>query len=131
MLLFDNNEDGGKQAADVRDFIADGFLSYYQIQGDNLQLGVYDICVEKARTQFAWLAAIDLDEFLVVKDEALRLEAKPLKRLMAQFHFKTGTRPSVPLRHQPLERLGLHLETRVVGSMEVAQVAISPMRATA
>ena len=43
VLLYDNNEDGGAQAAELADFIQDGFLTYYTVPGQAMQVPVYHL----------------------------------------------------------------------------------------
>jgi hypothetical protein len=91
-LLHDNNEDGGKQAEQLSDFIQEGFLSYFTVDGEAQQLPVYQYCATRSGQQYAWIAAIDIDEFLVVEDtRAKQLDpAKSLKAVLKDFRFQPG-----------------------------------------
>lgn len=101
VLLHDNNEDGGQQAAELSDFITDGFLSLFTVQGEAQQIPVYQYCVTHSGQQFSWLAALDIDEFIVVED--VRANQRPpssrLKSVLEDFRFQPGLFLSGPLRH--------------------------------
>jgi predicted nucleic acid-binding Zn ribbon protein len=96
VLLHDNNEDGGQQAADLSDFITDGFLSYFTVQGEAQQIPVYQYCVTQSGQQFSWLAALDIDEFIVVEDAraSQRRPSNRLKTVLQEFRFQPGYFPS-------------------------------------
>lgn len=92
MLLYDNNENGGAQAGDVSDFIQDGFLTYFTVPGQAMQIPVYHHCLVHSSENYTWLAAIDIDEFLVVEDEEARLmpPKQQLKTVLRDFRFYPG-----------------------------------------
>jgi hypothetical protein len=102
VLLHDNNEDGGKQAAELSDFIRDGFLSFFTVQGEKQQIPVYQYCVTQSGQQFSWVAALDIDEFIVVEDARARQRppSSRLKTVLQDFRFQPGTVLMVgPLAH--------------------------------
>ena len=92
VLLYDNNEDGGAQAAELSDFIQDGFLTYYTVPGQAMQIPVYHHCLVHSAETYTWLAAIDIDEFLVVEDKGARLRQPKdqLKTVLSDFRFYPG-----------------------------------------
>ena len=92
MLLYDNNEDGGAQAADIADFIQDGFITFYTVPGQAMQIPSYQHCLMHASANYTWVAAIDIDEFLVVEDEDARLRQpqQQLKAVLRDFRFYPG-----------------------------------------
>jgi hypothetical protein len=93
VLLYDNNENGGKQAAELADFIQDGFLSYFTVPGEAMQIPVYQHCVNTTGKGYSWLATIDIDEFLVVEEELARMRppGMHLKTVLRDFRFQPGT----------------------------------------
>ena len=97
VLLHDNNEDGGAQAAHFADFIADGFLTYFTVPGEAKQLPVYQRCVAVSGREFSWVAAIDIDEFLVIEAPRAqqRAPAQRLKAVLRDFRFFPGACPAV------------------------------------
>lgn len=103
MYLHDNNEDGGQQASQLRDFIEDGYLTITQVDGENQQIEVYEHCVQNIAPRYAWLAAIDIDEFIVITDEDAQAEPSPLKTVLRRFRF----RPGEPVLLHALEGLRL------------------------
>lgn len=90
VYLHDNNEDGGQQASQLRDFIEDGYLTVTQVDGENQQIEVYEHCVQTIAPQYAWLAAIDIDEFIVITDPDAQAEPWPLKAVLNRFRFRPG-----------------------------------------
>ena len=98
VLLHDNNEDGGQQAAELSDFIQDGFVSYFTVEGEAKQIPVYQRCVSVSGLDFAWIAAIDIDEFIVIEDVLAKAKphAKQLKTILDDFRFQPGDRVVAP-----------------------------------
>lgn len=92
VLLYDNNEDGGAQAAELADFIQDGFLTYYTVPGEAMQIPVYHHCLLHSAEQYTWLATIDIDEFLIVEDKDAhnRSPDQMLKTVLRDFRFYPG-----------------------------------------
>jgi Glycosyltransferase family 92 len=92
VFLYDNNEDGGAQRAALADFAADGFLHLATIAGRAQQLPAYQHCVSRYAGDFAWLAALDVDEVLVVEDVQAKLlpPRDSLKAVLAEFRFFPG-----------------------------------------
>lgn len=102
MLLYDNNENDGAQAADLADFIQDGFLTYFTVPGQAMQIPVYQHCLMHSSEKYTWLATIDIDEFIVVEDKEARLRQpdQHLKTVLRDFRFYPGIFPAskcVPL----------------------------------
>ena len=98
VFLHDNNEDGGLQAAELADFISDGFLTYTTVPGQAKQLPVYQRCVTDVATGYSWVAALDIDEFLAVEDDAAqrRPPQEWLKAVLHHFRFQPGALPAAP-----------------------------------
>ena len=93
MLLHDNNENGGAFAANLSDYIISGFVQYFTVSGEAQQLPVYQRCSSHSATNFSWLAAIDVDEFLVIEDAKAKALYKPreqLKMILEDFRFFPG-----------------------------------------
>eukprot|EP00892_Ulva_mutabilis_P004008 jgi/Ulvmu1/197/UM001_0201.1 len=92
VLLHDNNEDGGLQAAEFVDFIQDGFVTHFTVDGEAQQIPVYQRCISVSGTSFSWIAAIDIDEFIVVEDTAAKAKphANQIKAVLEDFRFQPG-----------------------------------------
>ena len=92
VLLYDNNENGAAQATELADFRAANFLTLHTISGQAQQLPAYQHCLMHYRDSFAWLAALDIDEFLAVEDADARQlpPAQQLKAVLRDFRFLPG-----------------------------------------
>lgn len=92
VLLHDNNEDGGQQAEDFSDFIQEGFVSYFTVGGEAQQIPVYQRCVNVSGVEYSWIAAIDIDEFIVIEDSTAfaRPHAQQIKTILEDFRFQPG-----------------------------------------
>jgi hypothetical protein len=92
VLLYDNNENKGAQAAEVADFIKDGFLTYFTVPGEAMQIPVYHHCLVHSSQNYTWLATIDIDEFLIVEDSDARNKRpdQMLKSVLRDFRFYPG-----------------------------------------
>jgi hypothetical protein len=56
----DNNENGGKRAADLQDTMSDGFLSFHQIHRDEAAAHAPESCAALAEGAVGVAAAIDI-----------------------------------------------------------------------
>lgn len=90
VYLHDNNEDGGQQAHDLRDLIEDGFLTVFQVDGESKQLDVYEHCTQTIAKSYSWMAAIDIDEFILITDPVAQAAPQPLKAVLKRFRFRPG-----------------------------------------
>jgi hypothetical protein len=92
VLLYDNSENGGAQAAELADFIQDGYVTYFTVPGQAKQIPVYQHCLTHSSDKYSWLATIDIDEFLVVEDEVVRKRPpqQQLKTILRDFRFYPG-----------------------------------------
>ena len=95
VFIYDNNEDGGKQAQDVQDFIDDEFVTWQLVKGpafSGMQDRAYQHCLSTYGPYVSWLAAIDTDEYLSVEDAAARQlpPARRLKAVLGNFRFMPG-----------------------------------------
>lgn len=90
VFLHENGQNGAAVADKLQDFISDGFLSFRTVSGIAQQIPVYDRCLQNEGRSYAWLMAIDLDEFLVVTDpEASSGEpGARLKSVLNDFRFR-------------------------------------------
>ena len=52
----------------LRDFVAEGFLTLYVHRSPHAQPAVMRRCIKEQRGQFDWLAFFDADEFIVLRD---------------------------------------------------------------
>lgn len=66
ICLFDNNDIDGEHFDDViDDYIKNGFVKVENARGFfQYQIESYNVCYEKYRTEYDWIAFFDLDEFL-------------------------------------------------------------------
>ena len=53
----------------LRDFIDDGFLTYNHDSTPGGQMKVVSDCIRKRYLQYDWLSFLDIDEFLVLRDQ--------------------------------------------------------------
>lgn len=95
VLLYDNSMNGGAQAQELRDFIRDGFVTFTLLPGQGRQIPLYDHCAKISARKWAWMVAIDLDEFLDLPEANTTSVEKgsPLKVLLAEFRFRPGAPP--------------------------------------
>lgn len=75
------------------DFIQDGFVTYFTVDGEAQQIPVYQRCVNVSGVDFSWIAAIDIDEFIVIEDEEAKTKphGEQLKSILEDFRFQPGT----------------------------------------
>ncbi len=68
-----------------------GRVTIRRVQGNRMQLPVYDDCLESFRSECRWIAFIDLDEFICpMRDDDLRVllsEFEPYAGLAATWHL--------------------------------------------
>lgn len=91
VFLHDNNEDGAAQAVQLQDFIDDGFLTLSQVDGEKKQMQVYEHCLGIVAGRYSWMAAFDIDEFIVVTDPAAKNAVSSVKAVLQEFRFRPGT----------------------------------------
>lgn len=67
-------------------------MTYFTVEGEAQQIPVYQRCISVSGLEFSWIAAIDIDEFIVIEDDAARDKphAKQLKAVLEEFRFQPG-----------------------------------------
>lgn len=59
------------------------FLTMRVDEAERTQMKTYAWCVEEQRTHFNWIAFFDIDEFLVIRDDACAPASPPSPALLA------------------------------------------------
>ena len=71
----------GNMSVELAQFIDDGFITLVHDTTLPIQNPTYARCIKQYRKQYNWIAFIDLDEFIAVRDKCalqLRWVAQPL-----------------------------------------------------
>jgi hypothetical protein len=76
--VYDNeSDDNGKEV--LKPYIDSGLVTYLFFPGKNMQDAAYEHCCKHFKNETKWLAVLDLDEFIVLK------QSKNLREFMAEF----------------------------------------------
>lgn len=68
-FYFYDNESTDNTRAVLAPFIESGLVDYHYVEGYSQQLPTYDRCMEEHRFDARWIAIIDIDEFIVPKQD--------------------------------------------------------------
>jgi hypothetical protein len=67
ILLIDQGSKQDPQAC-VQDWIDEGFVEWLRLEGPHTQVGIYAGCIARHRLDYSWIAFIDVDEYLIVRE---------------------------------------------------------------
>lgn len=77
VLLTDDGSERDIQPC-LQDWIDDGFVEWVHEEGERHQMAAYARCIETHRRDYSWLAFVDLDEFIAVREYGSPLHAPPV-----------------------------------------------------